>query len=91
MGSEMCIRDSKGVVNEIVLKPKVSTADVKIKIEDALKRNAEIDANHITVEASGSTVTLRGNVQSWRERKEAERAAFGAPGVVKVNNLVEIR
>jgi osmotically-inducible protein OsmY len=81
----------KGVVNEIVLKPKVSTADVKIKIEDALKRNAEIDANHITVEASGSTVTLRGNVQSWRERKEAERAAFGAPGVVKVNNLVEIR
>ena len=80
----------KGVVNDIELKPTVSAANVKTKIEDALKRNAETDADHITVEASGSTVTLRGKVQSWAERDEAERAAFWAPGVAKVNNLVEI-
>lgn len=80
----------KGVVNEIVLKPKVSAANVKVKIEDALKRNADIDANHITVEVFGSTVTLRGSVQSWSERQQAEDATFSAPGVATVNNLIEI-
>lgn len=80
----------KGVVNEIELKPQVSATVVKAKIEDALKRAAQIDADSITVETSGSTVTLRGSVESWSERVEAERTAFWAPGVTKVNNLIEI-
>jgi osmotically-inducible protein OsmY len=79
-----------GVSNEIQLMPKVSAGDVKAEIEMALKRDAQIDADSITVETSGSTVTLRGNVGSWGEREEAEDTAFSAPGVARVNNLIEI-
>ena len=80
----------KGVRNDVDLKPSISAGNVKTKIEEALKRNAEIDASHITVEATGRTVTLRGSVQSWSERKEAARAAFWAPGVTKVDNRITI-
>ena len=56
----------------------------------ALKRDAQINADHITVETTGNIVTLRGTVQSWREREDAEHAAFDAPGVASVSNLIEI-
>ena len=63
---------------------------MKNKIEDAFKRIAEIDAEHIEVEATGGTVTLRGNVRSWVERGEAERVAWAAPGVTNVKDLITI-
>jgi osmotically-inducible protein OsmY len=80
----------KGISNEIQLKPKVSAMGVKDKIEEALKRDAQIDSDNITVEAAGNIVTLRGSVHSWRERQDAEHAAFAAPGVASVANLIEI-
>ena len=80
----------KTIVNEITVTPKVSAVGVKSKIEDAFKRSAEIDAGHIQVEAIGSAVTLRGNVRSWVEREEAERVAWGAPGVTNVKDLITI-
>ena len=76
--------------NEITVTPKVSAVDVKVKIENALKRNAETDAKHITVETSDGNVTLRGYVSSWSEREEAEHAAWAAPGVTKVDDLILI-
>ena len=80
----------KAVVNQIELKPKVSAAGVKIKIENALKRDAQIDSDNITVEAAGNIVTLSGHVHSWTERQDAEHAAFGAPGVASVKNFITI-
>lgn len=80
----------KGVINEITVKPKALAADVKFKIQDALKRNAMLDADDIQVDASDGRVTLRGNVQSWAEREEAEDAAWAAPGVNKVDNQIAV-
>jgi osmotically-inducible protein OsmY len=81
----------KGISNRISVKPKrVSTFEVGQKIKDALRRTAEVDASHISVEAADGQVTLKGKVRSWAERSDAERAAWAAPGVTRVDDRIEI-
>ena len=79
-----------GVSNQIVLKPKVEPTEVKEKIEAAFKRSAMVDANRITVKAEGGKVVLTGTVRTWEEYQDAERAAWAAPGVREVKNLLKI-
>lgn len=81
----------RGVTNKIMVAArKIDVAGVKAKIEAALKRNAEIDAQKIIVETGDGQVTLRGNVRSWIEREDAVNAAWSAPGVTKVVDRIAI-
>ena len=84
------VKGAKGVTNLIHVKPTVSATDVKTKIEQAFKRSAEVDASHITVEADGGKVILRGRVRSWAEKEEAEKAAWRSPGVYEVVNEIRV-
>jgi len=80
-----------GVVNSLTIRPRVQASDVKRKIEDALKRNAEIHARGIRVSVlDGGHVTLDGQVQDWRERDAVERAAWSAPGVVRIDDHLTV-
>lgn len=81
----------KGVSNLITVKPKkVSTSEVSQKIKNALKRQAEVDADRISIESLDGRVTLKGTVRSFAEKEEAELAAWGAPGVTSVEDLIAI-
>ena len=84
------IKGVKGVTNSIVLKPRAEPTEIKKKIQEAFKRNAQVDADRITVEANGSEVILKGSVRSWIEREEAERAAWAAPGVTKMEDRIVV-
>jgi len=84
------VRGVKGITNSIEVKPRVAPTEIKRKIEEALRRAAEIDASRISVETNGGEVILRGTVRSWAERQEAERAAWWAPGATKVDNRIII-
>jgi len=84
------VRGSKGVTNMISISPRVAPVEVKRKIEESFRRNAELDANRVTVETDGTLVKLRGAVRSWAEREEAERVAWQVPGVTRVENHITI-
>jgi osmotically-inducible protein OsmY len=88
-----CVRDLfgvKGVTNTIAVQPRVKPLDVRDKIEAAFKRSAEVDARRINVNATDGKVILSGNVRSFAERQEAERAAWAAPGVTQVEDRLLI-
>jgi osmotically-inducible protein OsmY len=80
-----------GINNLIRIRPVAPAVEVKRRIEEALLRSAEVDANRITVESAGGEVVLKGAVRSWAEREESERAAWKVPGVEKVDNQIVVR
>lgn len=80
----------KGVTNLIMVKPRITASELKQKIEQALVRSAELDADQILVEVQGGRVTMKGTVRTWTEREEAERQAWLAPGVIAVDNRVNV-
>jgi osmotically-inducible protein OsmY len=84
------VKGVKGVLNVIMVEPNVERSELKQNIQDAFKRNAEVDANRIEVEANGSEVILKGTVRSWIEREEAERVAWSAPGVSRVDDRIVV-
>ena len=84
------LRGVKGISNLVTVKARPTTSDVKQRIKEALERGAEFDAERITVEVDGNTVTLKGTVRSYAEMRDAERAARNAAGVTEVKNKLVV-
>lgn len=81
----------KGVSNSIKIKQNAQPYEVKNKIKEAFERSAIIDAKGINVTTDGHTVTLSGKVHSIKEKEDAEKAAFNAPGVFEVKNNLRVQ
>lgn len=79
-----------GVLNQITLHPRVTPKDISRRIEEALKRDAGVEASRVHVSVNDATVTLEGKVHSWHERDAVERAVWGAPGVGAIRDKVLI-
>lgn len=80
----------RGIINNIKISHKTTPKEVKQGIKSAFQRYAAFDAGKIEVEIEGSTAILSGTVRSWVEKKDAERAAWAAPGITRVENKLEI-
>ena len=92
-GAENAIRKLSGVtgvVNDITVKSAAKVADVKSKIEDALKRHAEVEAKGVRVTVLNDKVTLDGEVATWGERWAVKSAAWSVPGVRFVEDNLTI-
>jgi osmotically-inducible protein OsmY len=89
-GAVKYLRGVRGVFNQITIKPRVRPQDIEKRISEALHRHADLEARRIHVEAQGERVILTGNVRSWSEREEAQRAAWQAPGVTAVESRVNV-
>lgn len=84
-----------GVTNNITLNndtqtQPVSPSDVRLRIEEALKRSAESEGRRISVTVDGDTAILSGNVHSFAESDDAREAAWMAPGIMYVENNLKI-
>ena len=84
------IRGVLGVTNTITIKPPATPQQVQDVIEDAFRREAQIDARHIKVEVSDHVAKLYGNVHSMHEATAAAAAAAAAPGIAVVESHLAV-
>lgn len=84
------LRGVAGMTNLVTLKSRVDIADVRRRIERALKRHAEIEAEDIHVAVHDGKVTLDGKVDTWAERQAVENAVWAAPGIRSIVDHMRI-
>jgi osmotically-inducible protein OsmY len=80
-----------GVSNNITIKSRAQAPNIRKRIEDALKRNAEVEAEQISIDIrDNGVVRLEGQVDSWDELQAIKTAAWSAPGVRMVDDRITI-
>lgn len=84
------IRGVHGVRNHIEVRPHAAERGVRHRIVEALHRNADLDARHISVAVTGAVATLSGSVRTWLQRDAAGHAAAHAPGITQVDNRIVV-
>lgn len=88
-------RWTRGVVSvtdELVVVPSRSASDraLAVQIEQALRRDAAVNADNIDVVVDGAHATLSGIVRNWAERNAALEDALHVPGVADVRDSLSI-
>jgi len=86
------IQGVRGISNLVTVFPKetLNVSAIKKKIASAFHRSATIDSNNIIVETVANKLILKGIVQSYAEKLDAEHAVWNAPGVTNVENQLEV-
>lgn len=79
----------KGITNKITILETEDQVDKKA-IERALRRNLFVDDSNIKVNVSGHKLTLTGTVPSWHDKSKAERIAWNATGITRIENDLQI-
>ena len=79
-----------GITNKIEITSDPIPSDVVDRINKALGRLAIVDDSLIEVSNSGHTVYLDGTTSSWTAKRQAEDAAWWAPGVTDVVNRLVV-
>jgi osmotically-inducible protein OsmY len=74
----------RGIANTVVIRARATPSDIKRRIEDALERQAEVEARGLRVDVQGDRVILEGRIKATHERDVIERAVWAAPGVREV-------
>jgi osmotically-inducible protein OsmY len=80
----------RAIYNFISVKPGASPVDIKKKISDSFHRMASVDSEKLSVDVIGSKAILRGRVHSIKEREDAADVAWAAPGIINVDNQLEV-
>ncbi len=80
----------RSVANRITVAPRAVEGNVRRRIVEALRRNADIGGRHIKVTIADGKAVLTGSVETWLQRESAERAAADAPGITVVENRIAV-
>ncbi len=82
----------RAVTNDITVKPgtPLDPDEIKRKIRSEFARQADMDANHVTVDAATDEVILTGTVRTWFEHDKATQVAWSMPGVKQVKNRIVV-
>lgn len=81
-----------GLINNITVKNRPRSVDIRRSIELAFRRNAVIHPERIRLSVrEDGTVVLDGDVDGWMERGAVEDVVWSVPGVTTVESHLTVR